>query len=78
MEKALRKQFAFFYTLPALPSLLISIPFLLNMCGAADSGSLVGASHPLILLGITFALFFFIYAIYIFMAYSTMKRNVLP
>jgi len=78
MAKTLAKQFAIYYTLPVLPAMLISTPFILNLCGIVEPGIMVGMSHPLMIVIFTFALFFLIYVVYIIMAYSTMKRNVLP
>ena len=78
MHNALRKQFVIYYAMPILPSLLISGPFILNLASITDPGSLYGAGGPFMVLVVTFALFFLIYGIYIFMAYTSMKRNVLP
>lgn len=78
MGKALRCLFAFYYAMPALPPLLIAIPFILNLGGAVEPGILVGASQPAILSLITLGLFFLIYAVYILMSYTSIKRNVLP
>ena len=78
MQNALRKQFNIYYEMPVLPSLIISGAFILNLANLTDPGSLYGAGGPLMVLAVTLALFFLIYAIYIVMAYTTMKRNVLP
>lgn len=78
MKKALRSQFAIYYAMPAIPSLFISIPFILNLCGSVEPGIMVGENRPLVVLGITLGLFFLIYFIYIVMAYNSMKRDVLP
>ena len=78
MQNALRKQFTIYYAMPVLPSLMISGPFIWNLANLTDPGVMYGAGGPLMVLGVTFALFFLIYAVYIVMAYSTMKRNVLP
>ena len=78
MQNALRKQFTIYYAMPVLPSLIISGAFILNLANLTDPGSLYGAGGPLMVLAVTLALFFLIYAIYIVMAYTTMKRNVLP
>ena len=78
MVRALRTQFAIYYTMPAIPPLLITIPFILHMGEEVDPGILIGTSHPIIILGITLGLFFLIYTIYILLAYTGLKRNVLP
>ena len=78
MVKALRRQFAIFYTLPALPPLLIGCPFILGLSGTVDPGVLSGPGEQLVILGVALALFFSIYLIYIVMAYASMKRAVLP
>ena len=77
MRRALRLQFTIYYTMPAVPPLLISIPFLSSLCGATDSGIAVGFYRPGNIICITLGLFFVIYAVYIVMAYHTLKRNVL-
>ena len=78
MEKILRRQFAIYYAMPAIPSLFISIPFILNMGEGVEPGVMVGASHPVVILGVTLGMFFLVYIVYIAMAYSSMRRNVLP
>ena len=78
MVGTLRTQFAIYYAMPAIPPLFITIPFILHMGTEVDPGILIGASHPVVILGITLGLFFLIYAIYILLAYTSLKRNVLP
>lgn len=78
MGRALRLQFSIYYAMPAVPPLLIGIPFILNLGWAVEPGIMVGASHPLAVAGITLVLFFLIYFIYILLAYGSLKRNVLP
>ena len=78
MVGTLRTQFAIYYAMPAIPPLLITIPFILHMGTEVDPGILIGASHPVVILVITLGLFFLIYAIYILLAYTGLKRNVLP
>ena len=78
MVGTLRTQFAIYYTMPAIPPLFITIPFILHMGTEVDPGILIGASHPVVILGITLGLFFLIYAIYILLAYTGLRRNVLP
>ena len=78
MRRTLRRQFAIFYTLPALPPLLIGCPFILGMSGMADPGMLGTLGLRLMILGVALALFLSIYLVYIVMAYVSMKRAVLP
>lgn len=78
MRQVLRQQFTIYYTMPAVPPLLIAIPFILNLGNATEPGTLTGISHPIIITAITLGLFFFIYSIYIIMAYTSLKQNVLP
>lgn len=78
MARTLRRQFAIYYAMPALPPLLISVPFLVGMGGALDPGVLNGTGHLLAIVGTTLGIFFFLYFIYILMAYTSLKRNVLP
>ena len=78
MKRTLRRQFAIFYTMPSLPPVLITIPFILALGSAFGPGTLAGPWHLLAVLGTTLGLFFFIYLVYILMAYITLQRNVLP
>ena len=78
MNRALRLQFTVYYAMPAIPPLFVSIPFLLSLCNATDPGVTEGFYRPLNIICITLALFFMIYAVYIVMAYRSLKRNVLP
>lgn len=78
MHRALQQQFAIYYAMPAVPSLLIGVPFIIHLGDAVEPGIMVGSSHPVIITCITLSLFFLIYFIYIWMAYSSLKRNVLP
>ena len=78
MAKALGHQFAIYYALPAVPPVLIGVPFILHLAHAPEPGVMVGASHPVVILGVTLGMFFLIYIVYIAMAYSSMRRNVLP
>lgn len=78
MHRALRLQFTIYYAMPAIPPLFVSIPFLLNLCNATDPGVTEGFYRPFNIICLTLALFFMIYAVYIVMAYRSLKRNVLP
>lgn len=78
MKRALMGQFAIFYSMPVVPSLLISIPFLLALGSAFDPGTFTGPGQQMAIIGATLGLFFLIYGVYILMAYVSLKRNVLP
>ena len=78
MKRVLRRQFAIYYTMPAVPPLLISLPFLAALGGAFDPGSLSSPGQRWAIVGATLGVFFFIYLIYILMAYTSLKRSALP
>lgn len=78
MGKTLGVQFAVYYAMPAIPSVLISVPFIVNLAGLVEPGIMVGESHPAVIAGISTGLFFLIYGVYILLAYTSLKRNVLP
>ncbi len=78
MAKTLRSQFAIYYALPAVPPVLTGVPFILHLAHAPEPGVMVGMSSPGIIVAISLGIFFLIYAIYILMAYTSLKRNVLP
>ena len=78
MAKALRTQFVIYYAMPAVPPVLIGAPFILHLAHAPEPGVMVGASSPAIILLTSLSIFFLIYAIYIILAYTSLKRNVLP
>ena len=78
MAKALRTQFAIYYALPAVPPVLIGVPFIVHLARAPEPGVMVGGSSPAAIVGIALALFFLIYGVYILLAYTSLKRNVLP
>lgn len=78
MVKALRAQFTVYYAMPVIPPLFITVPFILNFENIVEPEIMAGTNQPLAILGITLGLFFLIYAIYILLAYSGLKRNVLP
>lgn len=77
MAHTLQKQLAVYYAMPALPPLLISIPLLWAMGHTFEPGTITGPGQLTGILGIAVGLFFLIYFIYILMAYSSLKRNVL-
>ena len=78
MSCALRNQFAIYYTMPAVPSLLISVPFTLHLAQTPEPGVMVGMNSPAVIVVISLGTFFLIYAVYILLAYTSLKRNVLP
>ena len=78
MAKALRNQFAIYYALPAVPPVLIGVPFILRLAHAPEPGVMVGMNSPGVIAAVSLVIFFLIYAIYILLAYTNLKRNVLP
>lgn len=78
MKRTLSRQFAIYYAMPAVPPLLLSVPFLLGLGSVLDPGILAGPGELLAILGIALGLFLSIYLIYILLAYTSLKRNVLP
>lgn len=78
MLKALRTQFTIYYAMPAVPALLISVPFIFHFATLPEPGIMVGSSSPAAVTGIALGLFFLIYAIYILLAHISLKRNVIP
>ncbi len=78
MEEVLRRQFAIYYAMPAVPPILIGLPCIIRMARATEPGIMVGIRHPFAIAGAALGVFLFIYAVYILLAYSGLKRNVLP
>ncbi|MDE5952049.1 MAG: ABC transporter permease, partial [Acetatifactor sp.] len=78
MAGALRKQFTIYYTMPAIPPLLIGIPFIWHLSLVSEPGILVGTSGPAAIIGVAVGLYLLIYFIYILLAYTSLKRSVLP
>lgn len=78
MAKALRRQFTVYYAMPAIPPLLISIPFLWDLSQTPEPGILTGISHPAVIIGIAVGLYLLVYAIYVLLAYTSLRRSVLP
>lgn len=78
MAGTLRTQFAIYFALPAVPPVLIGAPFILHLAGLPEPGVMVGASSPAVILLTALAVFFAVYAVYIVLAYTSLKRNVLP
>lgn len=78
MAKALGRQFTIYYVLPAVPPVLIGIPFILHLSRAPEPGVMAGMNSPGAIAAISLGIFFLIYAIYILLAYTSLRRNVLP
>ena len=78
MAKALGRQFTIYYALPAVPPVLIGIPFILHLSRAPEPGVMVGMNSPGAIVAISLGIFFLIYAIYILLAYTNLRRNILP
>lgn len=78
MNRALSCQFAIYYAMPAVPSVLIAAPFIFHLAKIPEPGVMVGMNSPGVIVTISLGIFFLIYAIYILLAYTSLKRNVLP
>ncbi|GFI24606.1 hypothetical protein IMSAGC011_03408 [Lachnospiraceae bacterium] len=78
MERTLGCQFALYYMMPAVPPVLIAAPFIFHMARIPEPGVMEGMSSPMVIVAFSLALFFLIYAIYILLAYTNLKRSVLP
>ena len=78
MARALGRQFAIYYTMPAVPPVLIAAPFIFHLARTPEPGVMVGINSPSSIVAISLGIFFLIYAIYILLAYISLKRNVLP
>ena len=78
MKRALGRQFALYYTMPAVPPVLIAAPFLFHMARLPEPGVMAGMSSPAAIVALSLALFFLIYEIYILLAYTSLRRSVLP
>lgn len=65
--------FSLAFSLPAIPPVLIGVPFLWNLANAPEPGVMVGASGPPAIIAYALAVFFLIYAVYILLAYTSMK-----
>ena len=78
MKRALGRQFAVYYAMPAVPPLLIGVPFIAGLGGLLDPGVLAGPAQVAAIVGVALGLFLLIYLTYILMAYTSMKRTVLP
>ncbi len=78
MAQALRRQLAVYYAMPALPPLFISIPLLIAMGNSFEPGAISGVWQLAGILGTGVGLFFFIYFVYILIAYHSLRRSVIP
>ncbi len=77
MARALGRQFAIYYAMPAVPSVLIAAPFIFHLARIPEPGVMVGMNSPGIIVIISLGIFFLIYALYILLAYVSLRRNVL-
>ena len=77
MAQALGRQFAIYYVMPAVPPVLIAAPFIFHLARTPEPGVMVGLNSPGVIVAVSLGLFFLIYAIYILLAYTSLKRNVL-
>ena len=57
---------------------MIGVPFILHLARLPEPGVMVGASSPGAIVAISLGIFFLLYAVYIVLAYTSLKRNVLP
>ena len=78
MAQALGRQFAIYYVMPAVPPVLIAAPFIFHLARTPEPGVMVGMNSPGIIVTISLGIFFLIYAIYILLAYTSLKRSVMP
>ncbi len=78
MAQALGHQFAIYYVMPAVPPVLIAAPIIFHFAQIPEPGVMVGMNSPGIIVTISLGIFFLIYVIYILLAYTSLKRNVLP
>ncbi|MCM1148600.1 MAG: ABC transporter permease [Butyricicoccus sp.] len=78
MRRALFRQLAIYFLMPVVPPVLVAVPFILDLCGMTEAGTLVGANSPAVILAVSLGSFFLVYLIYTVVAYTSMKRNVLP
>lgn len=78
MAGALRKQFFIYYAMPAVPPLLIGIPFLRSIALSPEPGILTGLTGPAAVISVAVAMYLLIYLIYVLLAYISLKRSVLP
>lgn len=78
MQSSLRRQFILFYTMPTVPPLLINVTLMISLGSAFDAGIIKSGFHLFSLIAVTLLLFTVIYGIYIFISYSSLKKNVFP
>lgn len=78
MARTLRNQFAVYYALPVVPTVMIGVPVVVHLGHTPEPGVLVGVNSPGGIAVTALVIFFLIYAIYIVLAYSSLKRNVMP
>ena len=77
MDRTLFRQSLLFYLMPAVPPVLITIPFIIALSNMSHPGVLTGLHAPPVLLALTLGLFALIYLLYILVASCTFRRSVL-
>ncbi len=78
MARALGRQFALYYSLPAVPAVLLAASFIVHLAMMPEPGVMVGWNSPGAIVAVSLGVFFLIYGVYILLAYTGMRRNVLP
>lgn len=76
MRSTLKKQFAIFFAMPAVPPILIGVPFIYTMGASLDPGVISGIGQNITTVAMAIGLFFAIYFIYFFASYNSLKRSV--
>lgn len=80
MAKALGKQSFLYYGMPLVPPVIVFIPLILHQFKAwfISEEMMTTLFNPAGIIAISLGLFFCIYGVYIVIAYSRVKQNVLP
>lgn len=78
MIQAIRRQFTVFFAMPVIPPILISSVLIGALGSVMDAGVITDLWHLLSIIMVMLGLFLSIYIVYIFAAYVSFKRNVLP
>jgi hypothetical protein len=75
MRRAMRRKFALFYAMPAIPPVVICVIFMSWMGTVFDAGVIVNLCQLWGMIGITLGIFFTIYLIYIAAAYTSFMER---
>lgn len=78
MQRALRRQFIWFYAMPVVPPIVICAIFMRSLNDLFDAGVLAGPMQLWGMIGMTLAVFFSVYLAYAAVSYTSFKRNILP